>query len=142
VHGDAGRPRMRTSVTHRARRGPVARVTPVTSGNRVLATAAAGITALSLVFRAAAGPLMTSKSRTVGLGGNGQWRPLHVPAIGASEVTYYLFQPWRQLVGVTSWQAVGIVRGHSEWARARRKAEFLIKTEFCIRPAPVGGTGQ
>jgi hypothetical protein len=123
---------MRTSVPHRARWCPVARVTPVTSGNRVLTTAAAGITALSLVFRSAAGPLMTCRSRTVGHGGNDQWRSWHVSNIGALGVTHYLLQPWRQLVGVTSWQAfVGIVRGHSEWAKVRRNAEFLIKTEFC-----------
>lgn len=51
MRGDANRPRVRTDMRLRRRR-PVARATPVISGNRVLAAATvAGIAVLSLVFQ-------------------------------------------------------------------------------------------
>jgi 1,2-diacylglycerol 3-beta-glucosyltransferase len=148
------------------------------------------------------------------------WTSKHVSTVGALEATYYLFQPWLQLVGtlvypvpiavflanymagpaqmrawvlaggwmivgyylilgigpfiawgpmyrkrcetqidfvsalglgvgysmfvlilyVTSWRAfIRIVRGHNEWFKTRRNAEFLSELEVHSRPAPVGG---
>jgi 1,2-diacylglycerol 3-beta-glucosyltransferase len=148
------------------------------------------------------------------------WTSKHVSTVGALEATYYLFQPWLQLVGtlvypvpiavflanymagpaqmrawvlaggwmivgyylilgigpfiawgpmyrkrcesqldfvsalglgagysmfvlilyVTSWRAlIRIVRGHNEWSKTRRNAEFLSELEVHSRPVPAGG---
>jgi hypothetical protein len=99
------------------------------------------------------------RTETVGLGGNTPrwghgnmqcgiylrklWASRHVSKIGALEATYYLLQPWPQLVGslhATSWRVFcRIVRRRREWFKARRNAEFLTDIEVHSPPAPVGG---
>jgi hypothetical protein len=94
VHGEAGRPWMRTAVLHRTRRRhPVGRVTSAISGNWVpAATTAPGIAVLLPVLRAAGDSLITRRStRAAGLRG-GQWTSWYVSAIRALEAIYHLFQ--------------------------------------------------